>query len=94
MYCHCPRFRTGIDQLTDSLTWDKQELDLDFWWDNFLESGHQTDQEDREELLPPLPRYCPSLPVVHFGITLDTIPLKMVNKAIRMERTTILKIVT
>lgn len=73
MYCHSPRICTGIDQLTDSLNRDKQELDLDFWWDKFLEIGHQTDQTDVEELLPPLPRYCPSLPN---GITLDTIPLK------------------
>lgn len=70
IYCHSPRIRTGRDQLTDSLNRDKQELDLDFWWDKFLETGHQTDQKDVEELLPPLP----------FGITLDTIPLKMVNK--------------
>jgi hypothetical protein len=76
MYCHSPRICTGIDQLTDSSNRDEQELDLDFWWNNFLESGHQTDQEDTEELLLPLPRYCASLPFGHFGITLGLIPLK------------------
>lgn len=80
MYCHSPRIHTGIDQLTDSLNRDKQELDLDFWWDNFLESGHQTDQVDMEELLNPLPRYWPSLPFGHFGITLDTVLLKWRTK--------------
>jgi hypothetical protein len=47
-----------------------------------------------EEDLSPLPRQCPSLPFGHFGITVDTRTLKMVNKATHMEGNIILKVVT
>jgi hypothetical protein len=46
------------------------------------------------QLLPHLPRYCISLPFGHFGFTLNTRPLKMVNKDIHVEENIILKVVT